>query len=146
MRVSDASLNLVRAAKAPTPESSEYTSAHERITLRNQRKEADDHWLTPIQDTTKRRGYLSLSLEEYLIVLDTTGRIVKKSKRGSIPLELEPILVRVGIKPEGWIPAVQKLGNSFSFAVANPDTMGRIAKPPGRLWLKGVSMARRVFA
>ena len=181
-------LNLIRAGKAKTPESSEYTSAYERIELRKQRKAVDktghkatmerrppgllsrwrqgcsgesyyrlsrrarlrsiavdDHWLTPIQDTKKRRGYLSLSLEEYLMVLDTTGRIVKDGKRGSIPPELEPILVRVGIKPEGWLPAVQELGNSFSFAVADPDTMGRIAKPLGRLWLKGISMARKVF-
>ncbi len=140
-------LNPVRAGMAETPEESRFTSAYERIKLLKKGLREDAHpWLAPIQNTGNRRGFLSMSLEEYLMVLDLTGRAIKKGKRGSIPKELEPILTRIGIKPAGWTWLAEKLGNLFSCVVGDKDSMQQAAKSLGKKWLKGFRAAQYAFA
>ena len=48
--------------------------------------------------------------EDYLRILDWTGRQVRSDKRGSIPEELRPILQRLGVRGESWIDRVQDFG------------------------------------
>ena len=139
-------LNPVRAMKAKTPEESEHTSAYERIENLKKGNDEKHLWLTPIHSIRGRRGFLSISLEQYLKILDETGRVIKKGKRGSISKELEPILVRLGIKPKGWAGLVSNLGNSFSSLVSDKDTIQQCAAAKGMKWLKGLSVARGVFA
>jgi len=52
------------------------------------------------------KGILSLSLDEYLKLLDWTGRKVIAGKRGSIPADAAPILDRLQINESGWLAAV----------------------------------------
>ena len=70
-------LNPIRAEIAQTPEESIFTSAYERIQS-IMKIEADSKepqlWLNPIEDLNGRRGFLPLSLAEYLSLLDSTGR------------------------------------------------------------------------
>ena len=44
-------------------------------------------WLSPMMETSGKRGLLTISLDEYLQVLDLTGREFEKGKRGKIPSE-----------------------------------------------------------
>ena len=139
-------LNPVRAGKAQTPEESTFTSAYERIDLLKNGKGEEDLWLAPIQDTGKRRGFLSISREEYLSILDETGRVIKNDKRGAIPKELEPILIRLGIKPGGWSRLVGELGNAFSCVIGDTDSIRQAAHSMGKRWLKGLGTAQHAFA
>ena len=43
------------------------------------------------------RGLLPIKLNDYLQLLDWTGRLLAKGKRGAIPLHLSPILERLGV-------------------------------------------------
>ena len=43
------------------------------------------------------------SLGDYLLLVDTTGRMLRRDKRGAIPLHLSPILDRLGIDRKTWI-------------------------------------------
>jgi hypothetical protein len=74
---------------------------------------ARDGWLAPVPDAdvplepsepaghcgtpvrrASHRGFLPMTLEEYLELLDWTGRQVRADKPGAIPLGLAPILER----------------------------------------------------
>ncbi len=58
----------------------------------------DISWLTPLRECTMRGlegPSCTLSLDEYLTLLDATGRILHEGKRGSIPARLAPILARL---------------------------------------------------
>ena len=74
---------------------------------------AQSGWLSPMEiderhdplgadcDTTGRRasnkGFLSISVTDYLALLDWTGRSIRADKRGAIPDHLAPILSRIGL-------------------------------------------------
>jgi REP element-mobilizing transposase RayT len=106
-------LNPIRAAVAQTPETSEFTSLHDRIVDRQSVAPApsaaarDTHtehgpkagWLAPIaleppcqqsrnRNTDRRltnRGCLLMSLDQYLQLADWTGRQLRLDKAGRIP-------------------------------------------------------------
>jgi hypothetical protein len=142
-------LNPIRAGKADTPETSKYTGAYERI--RGLKKkglkdgEEPELWLAPVQDTARRRGFLSITLNEYLSILDATGRELKKGKRGRIPSELEPILVRLGLEPASWLETAGTFGKKFSHFAGPEESLLKAAVASGKKWLKGLSHARRAF-
>jgi hypothetical protein len=124
-------LNPIRAQMAKTPETSDYTSIKERINptfnlpdaIANAQKEGSIHefsfTLKPLLHfegsvkNTIQNGIL-FNLEEYLTLVDTTGRIIREDKRGFIPHHLPPILKRLTIDWQQWVE------NSTTFeALAN---------------------------
>jgi hypothetical protein len=115
-------LNPVRAGIATTPEGSEYTSLRARI-LGDYRKKTRNaclprllergelrHFnlsirpLMPFADSAgDRRQALPMRQDEYLSLVDATGRIAAQGKRGRIDPALKPILERLGLSPEQWM-------------------------------------------
>ena len=49
------------------------------------------------------KGFLPMTRDQYLSLLDMLGRIVRAGKRGFIPPELPPILERLDIEPKSWL-------------------------------------------
>ena len=152
-------LNPVRAKLASTPETSRNTSIFERVVERQrpgkQPGETRDGWLAPMADpqgsrkTTNRRAseeeWTSLKLDEYLSLLDWTGRQVRQNRRGAIPASLAPILDRLKIQPAGWVEVVANFGRLFKHAAGSPTRMSQHAQGIGRHWLKGIGPSRAVF-
>lgn len=127
-------LNPVRAGMASTPEESHFTSAQERIAdlrtaitsskaeLLNALIEHGPRagWLAPIelepQNTMGREqlsgrrasnsGCVFLSLQEYLRLLDWTGRQLHPGKSGVIAGETPPLSERLGMSAETWLIVV----------------------------------------
>lgn len=55
-------------------------------------------------NTTKHSGGgMMFSLQDYLELVDITGRILRDDKRGAIPLHLPPILERLGTDRKDWL-------------------------------------------
>ncbi|MFT5422039.1 MAG: REP element-mobilizing transposase RayT [Candidatus Endobugula sp.] len=114
-------LNPVRACMADTPETSEYTSIKERIkpkfTLGHEIAEATlpslklHHFETPIKPLLHFDGAITqatqtgipFSWEDYVVLVDWTGRVVREDKRGAINNQLPPILERLSIETNIWI-------------------------------------------
>ena len=112
-------LNPVRAGIAETPEQSEYTSIRERVTPAfNLQQAIDDQTdcgdlldfqaplkpllpFEPSQIEHSQTGIL-LNFKSYLKLVDWTGRIIRKDKRGHINAEQPPILNRLRIEPAQW--------------------------------------------
>ena len=111
-------LNPIRAAMCETPEESDHTSIKERIepTLdlaaaisQQIDQQSLQRFELPLKPLAKFEGNITeheqqgvlFSLQQYLQLVDTTGRIIREGKRGAIPLQLSPILERLGDKSSG---------------------------------------------
>ncbi len=104
---------------ADTPEGSEHTSIRERIEPGFDLQQAIDDQ-TECGDLLDFRAQLKpllpfenrlinepqpgilFGFEEYLALVDWTGRIVRSDKRGHIDTSLPPILARLNITIEQW--------------------------------------------
>jgi REP element-mobilizing transposase RayT len=112
-------LNPVRAGIADTPEHSEHTSIRERLQPKfNLQQAIDDQTefddlldftsalkpLLPFENrlTNNLQNGILFGFEEYLALVDWTGRIIRSDKRGHIDNDLPPILTRLRITPEQW--------------------------------------------
>ena len=116
-------LNPIRAGIATTPEDSEHTSINTRLLGTKRSRELKEriresvgngelnHLKLPIRplalfaDETNNDEGLPIQRDDYLALVDLTGRIEVKGKRGRIDNKLEPILDRLGINGDWPIPA-----------------------------------------
>jgi len=95
----------------------------------DQRVEHGEHagWLAPVALDPPRKkvrekqparrasdkGFLPMTLDQYLKLLDWTGRQLRKDKAGKIPAEFEPILERLDCSVESWMDLVQNFRKRF---------------------------------
>lgn len=167
-------LNPIRAKVADRPERSRHTSGFRRIRALNRHAAAakirthqpkkgkellakaglstaathaeDGLWLTP-----RARCHVGVTLanqtitvDEYLTVLDATGRLLKAGKRGAIPPELAPIRRRLDLSLDAWLATM--LGwRMFAFTSALGHAATRTAEATKR-WLRLIRNRCPLFA
>ena len=139
-------LNPVRAGVAKTPERSEYTGIYDRIQARI--SGGDETWLCPLGDEDHKNGpgVLPIGRDEYLSLVDWTGREIRVGKRGAIPAELSDILNRLPINQGHWLDTVQGYGGLFHRVVGRIEAMMDMARLTGKRWLGGVRAGRVAFS
>lgn len=103
-------------------------------------------WLCPVQSNNGHRGILSLTTEQYLLMVDLSGRIFQPGHGTIIPAGLEPRLVRIGINPERWSKTIKQFGADFHAAAGQPSSLRRFATRTGQRWIRGLAMAAKVFS
>ena len=86
-----------------------------------------------------------MKLEEYLELVDETGRCMKEGKRGAISDNLAPILVRMGLRESSWLHTTQHFGNRFYRVCGQVNKMMDAAKQAGQRWFQGMSFSKKVF-
>ena len=155
-------LNPVRAGLADRPETSEFTSVHDRIAARRERlmgavssaagSPADqppaDAWLSPLMDDRspeRSPTFLPLTEAEYLSLIDLTGRLVVEGK-SAIPDQMSPLLIRLQVEPERWVSTVRGFGGLFQRVAGRYESIQAAARGAGLRWLKGLRVGRTVFA
>ena len=93
-------------------------------------------WLTPIaldpprkkvreKISTRRassKGCLSMTLDQYLKLLDWTGRQIRRDKVGVIPQECAPILERLDCSAETWVDFVKNFRKRFRNEAGLPQS------------------------
>jgi HTH domain len=94
------------------PVSAEPVEANSRWRLRAQ---ASDQEFVPIETT------------KCIMLLDWTGRELRREKRGAIPDSLAPILDRLGIDRSNWVNTVSDFGRMFKQAAGRASTLARAA-------------------
>ena len=132
-------LNPIRAEMAATPEGSDYTSVQDRI--RGKRKLCPTPELVSIEEATGG----GVTAEEYLELVDETGRVVKAGKRGVIPGHLAGILERLRIKPSQWVESTSHYGRKFKRVAGSSEALLEAARRAGKRWFHGLSAARAAF-
>ena len=108
-------LNPIRAGVAETPEASDHTSIQERIRAVLAGDAEQPHHLMPFAGNPREempKG-LPFRLEDYLELVDWTGRILRDDKRGAIPAHLPPILERLQIAPRYWLHMTKHFESRF---------------------------------
>ena len=61
--------------------------------------------------------FCPLTVNQYLEILDRTGRQLAAGKRGAIDPELAPILERLGLQPSVWLDTIEGFDRWFRGAV-----------------------------
>jgi len=92
------------------------------------------------------RGFLCMGLDDYLRILDWTGRQVRRNKRGAIPKDLAPILDRIGMSDEFWLDTVRNFGRWFHRAAGHVSLLAQEATRAGKRWFQGISHCQQAFA
>ncbi len=79
------------------------------------------------------KGFLGMSFEMYLKLLDWTGRQIRRgNKKGRIPSDLAPILERVGLSGELWCDLVKRFGKIFKRVAGTPESLAKEANLRGQ--------------
>lgn len=91
------------------------------------------------------KGFLRMTLDKYLELLDWTGRQIRGDKRGSIPASLAPILERLEISDETWVDCIKNFGRWFGWAVGQEKALTGERDRIGHHRIRGRSQAASVF-
>ena len=73
------------------------------------------------------KGFLPMTVADYLELLDWTGRQVVTGKVGVIPEHLSPILTRLGISGSAWFELTTGFGRQFQRVAGCPASVAREA-------------------
>jgi len=139
-------LNPIRAGVAETPERSEYTCIFDRIEARA--SGVNETWLCALSDEIHEdtRGGLPIGRDEYLSLVDWTGRSIRLDKRGAIPSHLADILDRLPMNQDRWLDTVKGYGGMFHRVVGRMDAMVERARLLGKRWLGGLRAGQAAFS
>lgn len=91
------------------------------------------------------RGLLPIGLDDYLRLLDWSGRALKAGKRGVIPADLAPILERLRINAASWLKLVSQLDTLFTNVIGRAESIAQRAAEAGRHWYRGQRASGEVF-
>ena len=168
-------LNPIRARMAETPEESEHTSAAERIAAvkpatRGQPPapqppapaaqsatplvalKGETHLarlpqqaLMPFDATARLRAAIPFAFDDYLELLDATGRCIRPDKQGAISSETPALLERLGIEPKRFIDCATHLMQQFGSAVGAPAHLTALCAARQVKYLRGMAAAKGAF-
>jgi len=109
------------------------------------------NWLSPMarlpldQPVQGITSFLNMELEEYLELLDWTGRQHRLDKKGQIPDELETILRRLEIDTESWLKTVKSFDSWFHHVAGTVKAIREAALVAGSKWFAGIKGAKTAF-
>lgn len=132
-------LNPIRAGICETPEASDYTSIQSRIQAYAV-KHSQPAEIVPL--SVGQDDAIQFSVEDYLQLIDTTGRCLLKNK-GYIPQTLAPLLDRLQVEEQGWMTLMRTLETSFSYAVGHHEALNNFSLT--KRHLKGVRLAKVIY-
>jgi hypothetical protein len=149
---------------AETPETSDYTSIQQRILEQEPEIAKLDSktaarlpedlqsaigTLMPFSDGRPEEAERTIPYEfqDYLELVDWSGRAIVHGKRGSIPDDLPPILERLSINPEQYVRFISRTGRAgFRHYIGPVEAMRELAARFGRRFLKGQTAAAQLFS
>jgi REP element-mobilizing transposase RayT len=135
-------LNPVRAAIAPTPEQSDFTSIQLRIKAAI--KGTQPKALLPFvgNEQQDRITGICFSLQDYLTLVDETGRILREDKRGAINSETTAILNRLHISDESWLKLTTNFEGIFTGAAGSAEHLCAFTEHVGLQRAHGLANAK----
>lgn len=149
-------LNPVRGGMADTPEGSDFTSIQQRIRERASMPDAtgeeSGERTEPRLTTLGHEGddghpnAVVFTTDDYLELVEWTGRAIREDKRGAIPEHIPPILERLQIDPAHFVRHVRRGGRSYHVAaLGRVERMRKAAMDRGRHFIKGIGVSGRMF-
>jgi hypothetical protein len=87
---------------------------------------------------------LSVSIAQYLNLVDWTGRSMHPNKRGKIDPERPRILDRLGLSDRSWTTQVKATESEFYRAIGAAESLIEYARQIGQHWMQGIGVAREL--
>lgn len=141
-------LNSIRAQLADTPEGSDYTSVQLRSRSLLSSPDTQPKELLPFVGNPRNdmpRG-LPFKLEDYLELVDWTGRIIRDDKRGSIPTDYPPILERLKIEPKHWLYIAKGFESRFKGFVGTAFKLKSVCAKLGYKRTPNLNICQRLLS
>lgn len=101
--------------------------------------------LLPFDATSRLRAAIPFAFEDYLDLVETTGRSLHPDKRGLIAERVPKLLHRLGIDPERFIDCATDLMKQFGSAVGAPAHLTELCAQRQVKYLRGIHAARGAF-
>ena len=101
--------------------------------------------LLTFDGTCRLRAAIPFSLEDYLDLVETTGRSLRPGKRGQIAERIPKLLQRLAIDPERFIDCATDLMKQFGSAVGAPAHLTKLCTQRQVKYLRGINAARGAF-
>lgn len=101
--------------------------------------------LMPFDATGRLDAAIPFAFDDYLEVVETTGRCIRSDKRGAIPLHTPGLLDRLGITPDQFIAHATTLLQQFGSAVGAPAQLTQLCTARNVKYLRGMAAAREMF-
>ncbi len=139
-------LNPVRAKITEKLEESDNTSIKKRLNSINSIKNVDtlDNQLDAIAGKLRERK-LSISLTEYVELVEWTGRSIVHPDKASIPAHISPLLYRLNLQQNHWLKQIENYGNHYCHVVGPVEKIRAKAKQLKLRCLHGVSAASLLY-
>lgn len=150
-KVSKERLKVLRAHYKQRNSYREKTSELEAAMVKLQHTIDDTRWLCqmsrlPLDQAVEGvTDFLHMDLDEYLELLDWTGRQSRPDKNGKIPRNLENILKRLEIDSESWLKTVKSFDNWFTYVAGSVQAIRKAALKAGKKWFAGINGAKSAF-
>jgi hypothetical protein len=164
-------LNPVRAKMATSLEGSEFTSIQRRLQAaeaarekgRPKRGQKDARKVPPTtpvglapmggerpRAAEAAREQLPVSLDDYVALVDWTGRAVRYSPEEQRELGVltgppPKLLADTSLAAEAWLDNIGTLGVRFATVIGAPARVAEVAAARGQQWCKGIHRAGRMY-
>ena len=132
-------LNPIRAGMTTSLLGSNHTSIQQRIKSARLNNIALQQTLAPMYGTLI--ACLPVRLNDYIELVEWTGKQVRPDKRGAIPKQAPSVLKHLHISEQGWTTQVKGIGSSYWRVVGGVDDFLEKAKQLNQRWLKGLGTA-----
>ncbi len=126
-------LNPVRAGLSRNPRQSEYTSIKRRLA-------GNGFDLMPFKPgkpgaPTDQHYHLPVHFDDYLELLDWSGRIIMEDKQGTIPAGAPPLIDRLNITPGCWQIAMRPPAQGHQKALGSDLHIKKYCRAIGQRWV-----------
>ena len=88
---------------------------------------------------------IPFNLQDYLPLVDWTGRSVGQDKRGTIDEHLPSILTQLGISVNEWLPTVTHMQARYELVMGSPEKMKAHAESRGGRFYRGYRHALNFY-
>ncbi|MCW8127424.1 transposase [Microbulbifer halophilus] len=139
-------LNPIRAKMAKTPEASDHTSIQRRISAAKDGRQPQQ--LLPFAGNPSESipAGLPFRLQDYLELVDWSGRCLRDDKRGAIDSGLPPILERLQIDPRHWLYLNRNFESRFKSLVGTAHSVRSSCERLGKRWVQGIQDCERYLS
>ena len=148
-------LNPIRAQMSKSVETSEYTSAYERIhgVAFKEENSTESSLALSVKkkplfgfigdlDDFKQQG-IPFSLIDYIELIDWSGRILREDKKGTIADQHPILLNSLGLDTEAWLSLASSFGKDYQGAVGSLEELASFAEHTGKSWIASKNQLRR---
>jgi hypothetical protein len=101
--------------------------------------------LMPFDATGRLATAMPFAFEDYLELVDGTGRVIREDKRGFIPGATPAILERLNIDPDQFIRTAGRTLHRFGSAIGTPARLTERCVSRNVAYLRGIRAARALF-